>query len=255
METVASPSHDQSKIAMRYPQPNIGYHHNKGYANSVNPNPYPQSFDEYYYQQTYKPLIPEPSRTTSIGHAMIYLLIVLTFGMCMLSIVIFLLFGTDQPDFHMVSLTVPNFNVTNSSLIASWYANITVKNQNEAFKVQFQHVVSSIFYEEDMLAISLLQPFQVETKQTLGMSFLVTTDPSNQEKLHAGVFPSIVQDRSTGIVTFSLRLSLKAQYKSNTLWKKASLKVICKNLQVSFSPTGEGKLTEDFPNQCILFTR
>jgi len=87
------------------------------------------------------------------------------------------------------------------------------------------------------------------------MSFLLTTDPSNQEKLHNGVFPNIVQDRSNGIVIFSLRLSLKAQYKSNTLWKKASLKVNCKNLQVSFSPTGEGKLTEDFPNECVLFTR
>ncbi|CAI9780259.1 unnamed protein product [Fraxinus pennsylvanica] len=223
MKTVASPSDDQSKIVMGYspdrypqppygyPQPDIGYHHDKGYANSVNPNPHPQSFDGYYYQQSYEPLVPEPSRTTSIGRAMIYLLIVLTFGMCLLSIVIFLLFGTDQPDFHMVSLTVPTFNVTNSSLIASWYANITVTNQNEAFKVHFQHVVSSIFYEEVMLAISLLKPFQVETKQTRSMSFRVTTDPSNQEKLHNGVFPNIVQDRSNGIVIFSLRLSLKAQ--------------------------------------------
>jgi len=258
---VASPSDDRSKIVMgyppmnRYPQPDLAYHHHKGYENSVNPNYYPQSFDGYYYQQTYAPLVPEPSRTTSVGRAMISLLVFLTLGMCMLSIVIFLLFGTDNPDFHLVSLTVPNFNVTNTSLLATWYANITVTNKNEAFKVHFLHVVSSVFYEEDMLGISPLQPFQVHTRETLGMSFRVTTDPLNQEKLHNGVFPSIVQDRSTSIVFFSLRLSLKAEYKSSSLWKKASLKVNCKNMQVSFSPTGEGKLTEDFLNECVLFSQ
>ncbi|CAA3031878.1 uncharacterized protein LOC111412667 [Olea europaea var. sylvestris] len=266
MGTMAPPSDDQSKIVMGYPRmnrypppygypkPDLAYHHHKDYANSINPNHYPQSFDGYYYQQTYAPLVPEPSRTTSVGRAMISLLIFLTLGMCMLSIVIFLLFGTEDPDFHLVSLTVPNFNVTNSSLVASWDANITVTNQNEAFKVQFLQVVSSFFHEEDLLAISPLQSFQVETRQTLGMSFGVATDPTNQEKLHNGVFPSIVQERSTGIVCFSLRLSLKAEYKSNSLWKKASLKVNCKNLQVSFSPTGEGKWTEDFPKKCLLFS-
>ncbi|KAL2554175.1 hydroxyproline-rich glycoprotein family protein [Forsythia ovata] len=268
MGTVASPSDDRSKIVMGYPpinsypqspyvypQPDLGYHNHKGYVDSVSPNPYSQSFDGYYYQQPYEPLVPEPSRTTSVGRAMISLLIVLTIGMCMLSIIIFLLFATDLPDFRIVSLTVPNFNATNSSLVAIWYANITVTNQNEGFKIQFPHVMSSVFYEEDMLAISPLQPFEIETKQNLDLSFRVTTGRSNQEQLHAGVFQNIVQDRSTGFVIFSLRLSLKAQYMSNSFSRKASIKVYCKNLQVSFSPTGEGKLTEDSPNECLTFSQ
>ncbi|KAL2533473.1 hydroxyproline-rich glycoprotein family protein [Abeliophyllum distichum] len=219
MGTVASPSDDRSKIVMGYPpmnsnpqspyvypQADLGYHNHKGYADSVSPNPYSQSFDGYYYQRPYEPLVPEPSRTTSVGRAMISLLIVLTIGMCMLSIVIFLLFATDLPDFRIVSLSVPNFNATNSSLFASWYANITVTNQNDGFKIQFPHAVSSVFYEEDMLAISPLQPFEIETKQNLDLSFHVTTDRSNQEKLHTGVFPNIVQDRSTGFRNFQLEI-------------------------------------------------
>ncbi|KAL0374780.1 UNVERIFIED_CONTAM: hypothetical protein Sradi_3393700 [Sesamum radiatum] len=212
-------------------------------------NPYPQPYNDYYYQQPYKPLGPQEDRS-SFGKVMLMMMIVLIGGMCMMSLVMWFLFGTNIPEFEVTSLKVSNFSVMDSNLTGEWNVDVTVHNANRELAIHFATITSSIFYKEILLGVSSLRPFQVEKTEKADINFSLSA--LNDAKMQALVLPQLAEDQSKGTVLFSLILSMKANFTTPTMiYRQDSLKVLCENMPVSFW-NGEGKLLEGWRSRCLI---
>ncbi|KAI3471753.1 hypothetical protein Pfo_028406 [Paulownia fortunei] len=224
------------------------------YLASTSQNLYPQPYNDCYYQQHYKPLVPESNNYTSFGRVMLILMIFLITSMCMMSLVMWFLFGTYIPEFEVSSLKVSNFTATNTTLTGIWDVDVAVSNTNKELAIHFDGVMSSIFYKDALLGISALQPFQVQQMQRSALNFSMPAEQTpNDHRLQNWVLPALSQDRSNGVVVFSLRLAMKANFTSpNMVYRQESLRVLCENMQISFSPTGEGTMLPGFGNACLI---
>lgn len=242
-------------------QPSSSFPQNNGkYVNPGPPNPYPPPqpyINDYYYQQHYKPLVPDPGSNSSFGRVMLILMIVLVASMCMMSLVMWFLFGTYIPEFEVVSLKVENFTATDTTLTGKWDVELSVSNTNKDLAVHFDRVMSSIFYREALLGISTLQPFQVDQMHQSLINFSMPAEQTpNDQKLQGWVLPTLAQDRSNGMVVFSLRLAMKTNFTTNNVvYRQESLRVMCENIQVIFSPTGEGTLSPGLGSMCLIRLR
>ncbi|KAI3471745.1 hypothetical protein Pfo_028398 [Paulownia fortunei] len=191
------------------------------YLASTSQNPYPQPYNDCYYQQHYKPLCPNPTIT---------------------------------PRLAVFSLKVSNFTATNTTLTGIWDVDVAVSNTNKELAIHFDGVMSSIFYKDALLGISALQPFQVQQMQRSALNFSMPAEQTpNDHRLQNWVLPALSQDRSNGVVVFSLRLAMKANFTSpNMVYRQESLRVLCENMQISFSPTGEGTMLPGLGNACLI---
>ncbi|KAK6145742.1 hypothetical protein DH2020_022562 [Rehmannia glutinosa] len=225
------------------------------YMPSTSQKPYsPQPYNDYYYQQHYKPLVPESNSNSSFGRVMLILMIVLVASMCMMSLVMWFLFGTYVPEFEVASIKVSNFTVTNTTLTGTWNVDVSVSNTNKELALCFDHVMSSIFYKESLLGISAVQPFHVPQMQRYDVNFSMPAENGQKDnKLQDWVLPTLSQDHSNGMVLFSLRLALKANFSTpKMVYRQQSLRVLCDNMQVMFSINGEGTLSPGLGNSCLI---
>ncbi|XP_073275510.1 uncharacterized protein [Primulina huaijiensis] len=228
--------------------------HNQGNYPIYAPNPHSDSFNAYYYQNPYLPMIPEPKKSTSFGRVMLMFMIVLVAIMCTMSLVMWFLFGTNIPGFQVKSLNLSNFTATDTSCTGTWDANVTVTNLNEDLEIEFSKVRSSVFYREAMMGISLMQPFEIQKREAVNMNVSVPAEQiTGGTNLQSLVLPSLVQDQRNGIVVFSLRLAFHVSFRSSdVVYKQEVLKVFCENLKVKISGSGEGTLTQDLGSECLL---
>ncbi|KAL2250849.1 UNVERIFIED_CONTAM: hypothetical protein Sindi_2207200 [Sesamum indicum] len=214
-------------------------------------NPYPQPYNDYYYQQPYKPFVPENRDHSSFGKVMLILMIVLVGGMCMMSLVMWFLFETNIPEFGVTSLKVSNFSVTNTNLTGEWNADISVHNTNRELAVHFDTITSSIFYKETLLGVSSLQSFQVKKTEKADIKFSLSA--LNDAKMQALMLPQLAEDHSKGTVLFSLILSMKANFTTPTMvYRQASLRVLCENMPISFW-NDQGNLIEGWRSRCLIY--
>ncbi|XP_075512762.1 uncharacterized protein LOC142548345 [Primulina tabacum] len=167
------------------------------------------------------------------------------------------LFGSYIPQFEVLSLDVSNFTATNTTLTGQWDASVVVSNANENLEVQFDHIMSSIFYRQAMVGISTLQPLLLQKKQSLGFNISVPAEPVvSDDELQRIVLPSLAQDQKNGVVVFSLRMAFEANFTSaDMVYRKESLRVYCDNLQVNFSSSGKGTLTKGSGSECLMRIR
>ncbi|KAK4414777.1 hypothetical protein Salat_2584600 [Sesamum alatum] len=245
------PSHFQHNVAYpipagygppppQYPMP-LGYNPSQ--------HPYPQPYNDYYYQQSFKPVVPE-NKDASFGKAMLILMIVLVGGMCMMSLVMWFLFGTNIPEFEVTSLKVSNLNAGDTNLTGVWDVDFSVDNTNKEFGIHFDKITSSIFYKETLLGVSSLQPFQVEKTQKSNINFSLSA--LNDAKIHSVVLPQLAEDQSKGTVLFSLILSMKANFTTPSMvYRQDNLRVLCENMPVTFL-NGEGRLIEGWRSSCLI---
>ncbi|KAL3825698.1 hypothetical protein ACJIZ3_021727 [Penstemon smallii] len=216
------------------------------YPSSTETNPYSPSFNDYHYQQSFKPapLIPDPNEGSSSGRYIIILMTVLVSSMCLLIFAMYLLFHTDIPEFQVASLKVSNFSATDTNVTGKWDANVLVKNTNKELSVQFEKVKSSVYYEEVVLGVSCLEPFQVDKDQEKEFHLNVSAKENlSVDNLQRAVLPTLVQERNNGEVTFGLKLTMTANFTSSGLaHRQQGLKVLCEKLQVNFTSNSEGVL-------------
>ncbi|KAL0410196.1 UNVERIFIED_CONTAM: hypothetical protein Slati_3609300 [Sesamum latifolium] len=170
--------------------------------------------------------------------------------MCMMSLVMWFLFGTNIPEFEVTSLKVSNFSVTDTNLTGEWNVDMSIHNANRELAVHFATITSSIFYKETLLGVSSLQPFQVEKTEKADINFSLS--PLNDAKMQALVLPQLAEDQSKGTVLFSLVLSMKANFTTPTMiFRQDSLRVLCENMPVSFL-NAQGKLIEGWRSICLI---
>ncbi|PIN03302.1 hypothetical protein CDL12_24179 [Handroanthus impetiginosus] len=218
-------------------------------------NPYPPRYNDFYYQQHYKPLVTDTNQNSSFGRLMLILMIVFVASMCMMSLVMWFLFGTYIPEFEVSSIKISNFTTTNTSLSGIWKVDISVTNTNKELGINFDRIISSIFYRDAILGVSALQPFQVQKMQRFDLNYTMRVEQMpNEQKLQSWVLPSLENDvNANGAVLFSLKLAMRANFTaSNVVYRQESLRVLCENMQVNFSPTGNGTLSPGLGNPCLI---
>ncbi|KZV48979.1 Hydroxyproline-rich glycoprotein family protein [Dorcoceras hygrometricum] len=238
--------------------PSSSSFHNQGrYPDYVAQNSHSASLNGYYYQKSYVPMMPEEDKSTSFGRVMLILMIILVAGMCMMSLVMWYLFGTYIPEFQVSSLNVSNFTATGTALTGEWDANVVVSNANENLEIHFDHIRTSIFYREAIVGISVLQPFLLQKKQDLGLNVSVPAEPLlSDDDFQNVVLPSLAQDKKNGVIVFSLRMAFNANFTSSDIvYRREALRVFCDNLQVNFSSSGEGTLTQGSNAECLIRIR
>ncbi|KAL3628148.1 hypothetical protein CASFOL_027194 [Castilleja foliolosa] len=247
-----------------YPFPH-GYQDPSPYLSSVpSQKPYPQQQynNDYYYHQhqqqqqmPYKPLVIEPNNSSSFGRVMLVLMVVLVASMCMMTLVMWFLFGTYIPEFEVKSLKVTNFTVTDTALTGLWDVDISVSNTNKDLTIGFDRVMSSIFYKESLLGVETVKPFNIPQMQQTDINFTMPAEqlPSNQ-KLQSWVLPTLANEHDNGgVVIFSLRLAMKANFTApNMVYRQENVRVLCENMQIMFSSPGEGTLSPGLGNTCLI---
>lgn len=214
-----------------------------------------QSFNVWYNSRNYGSMGLGPAEdegSRKFGRVMLVTTVSLIISMCMVSLVIWFLFGTEIPEFTVGSFTVSNLNVTDSMITANWDVNVTVFNPNTDLKVNFSNVMAAIFYKNFPLSISAIEPCYLQGTRL--HDFQIRLD--NEKAIGK---PRLVEEinkgKSGGILYLSARMSLGAKFQSNSVWRKETLRVFCENLKVSFAPTGgNGTLTGDSLTDCLIFT-
>ncbi|KAK2973115.1 hypothetical protein RJ640_027087 [Escallonia rubra] len=255
---------DHTKIAMgypsmtRYPQPHPGYPipYQDHYA-----QPYPKSYappspHACYNRRSYHPIEPDEESGATFVRYIFLMMIIIIVCLCAISLVIWLLFGTDIPEFRVASLYVPTFDISNSTLKADWVMNVTVINPSEKLEIYFDNIESSIFYDSNVLAMASEDPFHVGVDgQTTMQPKLSTSNMVPNQTFKDRVVEKMVKDHSDGTMMFCLRMALNAKSKYGSLMRLQRFKLFCDGLVVRFDgDVGPGILASDMENDCLIFT-
>ncbi|CAK9180772.1 unnamed protein product [Ilex paraguariensis] len=236
-----------------YPPPQPGYPNlpNNNFQYTATPPPV-----YYTTSQHYLPTNPEKTSGYTFARFMMFMMIVLIVGMLMMSFVSWIMFGLDIPDFHVESLSVPSFNVTNSTLYANWNTNVTVRNPSSKLEVYFSQVRSTLSYNDNPLGIFMVKPFQLGKNEETSLEAKFVSPSSYIYSPDSLWVNEMADQRSKGSVFYDMRLNLMVTFKSGSIWtKNVVLKVICKDLEVRFPAAtggGNGAWPGDNQHDCYL---
>ncbi|KAL3536037.1 hypothetical protein ACH5RR_004498 [Cinchona calisaya] len=213
------------------------------------------SFNVWYNSRNYRPSgwsFREDDSGKKFGRVMLVTMVTLIVCMCMVSLVIWFLFGTESPEFNVASLAVSNLNVSESVITANWDVNVTVFNPNTDLKVNFTSVKASIFYKNYPLAMSAIEPFYLQGTHLHKFQIRLDNEKAMAKPL---LVEEINRSQRGGVLYLSVRMSLGAKFQSNSIWRKETLRVFCDDLKLNFPPTGaNGIMAEDLRTECLVFT-
>uniref|UniRef100_A0A5B7BUT4 Late embryogenesis abundant protein LEA-2 subgroup domain-containing protein n=1 Tax=Davidia involucrata TaxID=16924 RepID=A0A5B7BUT4_DAVIN len=276
MASSANDDQDQSKTMNGYPPPppvtgyptvqphSAGYPPYQGYAPPYPagyPNVYPYTAPPpaaFYSTPIYQSMPPERGRR-SFARIILWMMIILFFGAFVMSFLTWLIFGTAVPAFRVESLSVPTFKIANSTtLTAKWEANVTVTNHNKKLDIFYYHTEAIMFYYDEPLAMSSLDPLYIgKNEKRTFVANLSTMSPGNDNGGESSMLlKDIDEDRRNGDVTFNMRIVVRGTIASGTIWRrKMSLRVLCDKLEVQFeAATGVGTLINNNRKDCIIYS-
>nr|XP_009776837.1 PREDICTED: uncharacterized protein LOC104226526 [Nicotiana sylvestris]XP_016465997.1 PREDICTED: uncharacterized protein LOC107788797 [Nicotiana tabacum] len=222
----------------------------QGYPSNYNPN----SYATYYvnYSQKYTPLQEENNSRASFGRYMTTMMLILIIGMIMFSLVIWLLFGTEKPEFHLVSMQVPSLMVTNTSILGNWQVNVSMKNSNKDLGIKLNNGNTAILYKTNVLAETPVDPFKLASQSSAILFSNLTTSAGTF--LDKGILAEATGERNNGVLKFTLQIYLGIQYTSKTESKNERLRIYCNDVKVHFGhgPQDKGELTKADPIDCLI---
>lgn len=240
--------------------------HVTGYAPIGYPQPFPPPQQGCYgypytpYPNHYNAVVPPPGTacyssaqlpnistepSKGFAYARVALIIMIVLMVCTLAFSIFtwLVFGSGVPEFKIESFNVPYFDITNSTLKASWESNMTVKNTNQRLKISFTYIEGSLLYRDKLVDVTMIDPLHLERNDEGRMKANFSLpDPEGIVSDANSLVNAMGEDRKIGIMEFDLRLFMGATFTSGSFWsKKVVLRVLCGDLRVNFpAPTGGG---------------
>ncbi|EXC21224.1 hypothetical protein L484_002234 [Morus notabilis] len=243
-----------------YPPPYQPYPPNRHYA--YNPYTQPPPPHYYYANQNYT-----YSTATAGGGgagsgsafvrgflAMIITLITIT---CVVSIITWLVLRPEIPVFHVDKFAVSGLNISGPEFSAKWDASVTVENPNHKLKIYLEQVQGFVYYKENFLSSSPVDPMLLETRSRNSIAMKLATNNTEQHLVGRWVEEDIAKERSGGAVSFNLRMLVLATFKSGAWWTRhASMKVFCEDLKVNFvggEISGVLDIGGGKPEDCVVY--
>ncbi|PIA54371.1 hypothetical protein AQUCO_00900720v1 [Aquilegia coerulea] len=243
---------DRNKPVIGYPTAYQQAHPNH------NPSAYPaaQSTDHtntyigYPYPAPPHNPNPYPARSYAFSHALRRLVIFLISALiifCILSFVTWLIFRPRLPEFRVDSATIPPVNTSTLVIPPYWEIGFLVKNTNRKTDIQYEPIVSSLFYGEDqLLCETTLLPFK-QKKQTEMVLWSRFNDVDNEK-----VLDIISDDKKRGMVSLNVAMLGWIRFKAGA-WKTRYnlMRVICMDVRIGFnSSTGVGNYLGGSSERC-----
>lgn len=232
------------------PPPQPGYH---GY---MGPTASKTHYNMWHRSKSYGPMgwggPDDDNKGKKFGRVMLVTMVTLIVSMCMVSLVIWFLFGMEIPEFHASAMSVSNLSVNNTWIEGNWDGNVTVFNPNSDVTISFEPIRASIFYKNYPLGMSSVEPFYVQGLRLHNLPINL----DNQRALSKPLLSEQMnEDRHKGFIYVSLRVSLGTKFSSSSIWRKETLRVFCEDLKINLAPEGgAGTLAEDAQTECLLFT-
>lgn len=148
-----------------------------------------------------------------------------------------------EPSFHVMSLSVSNFAVSDSHLRGKYEVGLTIKNPNKKIQVMLDRFQVLVFYGEVGISVAAVQPVYLEKMANKSVKVeLVVRDST--KLVHKVVSEDLVKEWNKGVVNFNLKMVVRARFEAG-VWpaREKLLDVYCGDLDVGFiSPKDNGKL-------------
>ncbi|CAI9760887.1 unnamed protein product [Fraxinus pennsylvanica] len=232
-------------------------------AYPADPPPYRELAPPYHggpaYTSSNKIPFPttKPKSSNTFARVMICLTVALIFGVCLLSLILWVIFGSDVPHFEVQTFSIPNFNFTQSTLKANWEAGLNLKNPNTKLDISFDQTESSLVYKNFILDTSSIDSFQVERTEEIHMDtdfFVPASDDIFYNTAEAPWVEDMIEERRKGSMVFEVRIITTATFMAGEFWRRqTTLEVACVELKVDFpAPTGGGTWNGD-RKDCMLY--
>ncbi|CAF2164386.1 unnamed protein product [Brassica napus] len=221
------------------PRPATGYPYPYPYPNQQPPasaNGYPPH--AYPYQNYHAPH-PDP-RALLIRRLFIALMVsILFFGLILF---IFLLVVRPQlPTVYITSLSVSDFNVSNNQLTGSWDLRLQFLNPNSKMSLYYDTVLCAVYYGDDSLSETRLQPFDQGTKDQTPINATLSVSGTYVEGKLAD---SIGKERAEkGSVEFDLRMVSVVSFRYGVYRRRRYVRVYCDDVAVGVTgSSSSGKM-------------
>ncbi|GFZ02530.1 hypothetical protein Acr_15g0011380 [Actinidia rufa] len=180
--------------------------------------------------------------------------VALTSGM---AFVTWLMFATEIPNFTVDSLLVPKFEISNSTLNATFQINVTITKSNYRIEFSVDRTESVVLYRDTRIAKMVVnQKFELEGNKRTGFFEGKLESDNKFEEGKELMVQDLEKDRENGMVLFTFEMAMDTTFKSGSLWRRQIVNVFCDNLHVQFNnSTGVGTLDADNgPYDCLMLT-
>ncbi|CAH9135027.1 unnamed protein product [Cuscuta epithymum] len=237
--------HPSSTPGYYNPPSHSGYNYNSAH---LRPQPPPHSALEY-----------ETRRSFAFARVILCLMVFLILMTSIMSLLTYIVFGSDIPIFQVASFSVPSFNITGagSSLNATFEGSVTAENPNHKLDITFQHVEVGVGYHQLVLiAKKQIPPFELKKDGRLVLTAAPLSTPATGYGNAAEIWLKDMKSEYDGnrTVTFDMVLTVVATFKSGSAWsRKTMFKVVCEGLKTEFKDPGGAGVWDGVRQGCMVF--
>ncbi|CAI8592835.1 unnamed protein product [Vicia faba] len=152
-----------------------------------------------------------------------------------------------QPRFRVSTISVSNFNVSDSDLKGVLEVELNITNPNKKVEITVDQFYVWVFYSSvGVSSAILLPPIYLKRSSDKGVKIKFSLENSSITKLghNKVLYNDLVKDWNKGIVNFDVKMMVRIVYEAGILPSREKfLDIYCGNLDVGFVPTkNTGKL-------------
>ncbi|KAL5081959.1 hypothetical protein RYX36_010380 [Vicia faba] len=152
-----------------------------------------------------------------------------------------------KPRFRVSTISVSNFNVSDSDLKGVLEVELNITNPNKKVEITVDQFYVWVFYSSvGVSSAILLPPIYLKRSSDKGVKIKFSLENSSITKLARNkvLYNDLVKDWNKGIVNFDVKMIVRIVYEAGILPSREKfLDIYCGNLDVGFVPTkNTGKL-------------
>ncbi|CAI8592839.1 unnamed protein product [Vicia faba] len=152
-----------------------------------------------------------------------------------------------RPRFRVSTISVSNFNVSDSDLKGVLEVELNITNPNKKVEITVDQFYVWVFYSSvGVSSAILLPPIYLKRSSDKGVKIKFSLENSSITKLARNkvLYNDLVKDWNKGIVNFDVKMIVRIVYEAGILPSREKfLDIYCGNLDVGFVPTKDtGKL-------------
>ncbi|RAL51740.1 hypothetical protein DM860_010458 [Cuscuta australis] len=239
----------------QYPSPTPNLPHHPGYNNNYTSTPLRPSPPPPPHLPEY-----EARRSFAFARVILCLMVFLILMTSVMSLLTYIVFGSDIPTFEVATFAVPSFNFTaagNSTLTAAFEGGVAAENPNHKLDITLQHVEVGVGYRQlAVIAKKQIEPFELKRDARMVLKAAPLATPAGGfgdagEIWLKDMKSEYDRDRS---VTFDLMLTVVATFKSGSSWSRRTIfKVVCAGLKTEFKDPGGAGVWDGVKPACMVF--
>ncbi|GMP99107.1 hypothetical protein CsSME_00046722 [Camellia sinensis var. sinensis] len=214
------------------------------YPNSqTTSNPHAYSYTHHQTPQ------PKYNRNLPFVRRLILALILLFVAITAVGWITWLILHPQEPVFHVDSLSVSNFNISDLQKNARYEVQLTVTNPNKKINLEFETFSVSVFYKRNPLSTgSVLRPFDVRKMNETAVKIELGSKPNENCQIRgkgtAIDMANMGRDWKQRKMSLNVEMVGLAEFKaSDWLSSHRTVGVFCENLVVVFGSDDMSRMT------------